>query len=218
MTSPASRTPSLPAAFAGVVTDMDGLLIRTDPTWVEAKRILFARHGVEFHDEDQRAVFGAAELASATYFTHRFGLPRSEIPAIRAEYMAIVHELFLRPVEINPGAVELVLRLSGAIPLGLASNTRRSLVDEVLAGTPFADRFDAITAGDEATPKPAPDIYLLSCERLGVDPADAVALEDSPLGVAAAKAAGMTCIGVPSNPDEPLPEADYVVASLTELL
>jgi putative hydrolase of the HAD superfamily len=91
-------------------------------------------------------------------------------------------------------------------------------VDEVLAGTPFADRFDAITAGDEATPKPAPDIYLLSCERLGVDPAEAVALEDSPLGVAAAKAAGMTCIGVPSNRDEPLREADYVVATLSELL
>ena len=80
------------------------------------------------------------------------------------------------------------------------------------------DLFDAITTADEAEPKPAPDLYLLSCERLSVDPAQAVALEDSLFGVRAAKAAGMTCIGVPSHPDEPLAPADHVIGSLTELL
>jgi HAD superfamily hydrolase (TIGR01509 family) len=197
---------------------MDGLLVRTDPTWVRAKVILFERHGVEFHDSDQRAVFGAAEIHSATYFTRRFGLPDSEIPVVRKEYMEIVHELFREPVEVNPGAGELLTRLSGTVPLGLASNTRRSLVDEVLANTPFGHLFDTITTGDEADPKPAPGVYLLACERLGVDPSEAVALEDSPVGVQAAKAAGMSCIGIPSDPGEPLAEADYQLDSLTQLL
>jgi HAD superfamily hydrolase (TIGR01509 family) len=217
--SPVRSPITLPGAYAGVVTDMDGLLVDTDATWVQAKVILFGRRGVTFHEDDQRAVFGAAEIESATYFAERFGAPDSEIPAIRDEYMDIVHQLFEEPVLIKPGAVELIERLAGRAPLGLASNTRRSLADEILANTPFADHFDAITTGDEVTnAKPAPDVYLLACERLGIKPADAVALEDSPLGVAAAKSAGMDCIGVPSHPDEPLPEADVVVESLAELL
>jgi HAD superfamily hydrolase (TIGR01509 family) len=209
---------TLPGPFKAVVSDMDGLLVKTDPTWVQAKVMLFGRYGVSFHEDDQRAVFGASEIHAATYFTMRLGLPQSEIPRIRDEYMTIVHRLFEDPIEINPGAAELVAHLAGRVPLGLASNTRRSLVDEVLANTPFAADFDAVATGDEVEPKPAPDVYQLACRRLGVDPADAVALEDSPLGVTAAKAAGLTCIGVPSNPSEPLPTADFVVASLTELL
>ena len=67
-------------------------------------------------------------------------------------------------------------------------------------------------------PSPRPDVYLLACERLGVEPASAVAVEDSPTGVRAAQAAGLACIGVPSDANHPLPEADYVVASLAELL
>jgi HAD superfamily hydrolase (TIGR01509 family) len=197
---------------------MDGLLVKTEPTWVRAKVMLFGHYDVVFHEADQRAVHGAAEMESAAYFTRRLGLPASEIPRIHGEYMDIVHRLFEEPVEVNPGAAELVERLAGAVPLGLASNTRRTLVDEVLAGTSFGHRFDAIATGDEVEPKPAPDVYLLACERLGVDAAEAVALEDSPLGVAAAKAAGLACIGVPSYPDEPLHEADYRAASLTELL
>lgn len=219
MSSTDLRPPlTLPGPWQAVVFDMDGLLVRTDPTWVRAKSILFERHGISFHPSDQRAVFGAAEVQSATYFTHRLGLPATEIENIRSQYMDIVHELFLEPVEVNPGAAELIEALAGTVPLGLASNTRRSLVDEILAGTPFARRFDAIATGDEVDPKPAPDVYLLTCARLRVRPGAAVALEDSPLGVAAAKAAGMACIGVPSDRDHPLVEADHRVESLTELL
>lgn len=217
---PIASRPSLtlPGPYRAVVCDMDGLLIRTDPIWVQAKVALFERHGVEFHPTDHTAVFGAAEVHSATYFTERFGLPETEVQRVRREYMDIVHELFLQPVEVNPGATELIERLAGSVPLGLASNSRRTLVDEALSSTPFGHRFDAIATGDEARPKPAPDVYLLACERLGVDPGSAVALEDSPFGVEAAKAAGMDCIGVPSDPSEPLHLADHVVGSLTELL
>jgi HAD superfamily hydrolase (TIGR01509 family) len=209
---------TLPGPYRAVVCDMDGLLVKTDPKWVRAKVVLFERHGVEFQPADHTAVFGAAEAYSATYFTQRFGLPETEVERIRREYMDIVHELFLEPVEVNPGATKLIERLSGDVPLGLASNSRRTLVDGVLSNTPFGHRFDAIATGDEVEPKPAPDVYLLACERLDVDPGSAVALEDSPFGVEAAKAAGMACIGVPSDPAEPLRQADHVVGSLTELL
>jgi beta-phosphoglucomutase-like phosphatase (HAD superfamily) len=209
---------SLPGPWRAVVFDLDGLLVHSEVKWRQAKVILFGRHGTEFHEDDHHAVFGAAELESASYFARRFGRSQTDAESIRDEYMDIVREVMRQPVETTSGAVELIEYLAGRVPIGLASNTRRPLVDELLSTTPFAGRFDAIATADEARPKPAPDVYLLACARLGVDPNVAVALEDSPLGVRAAMAAGMRCIGVPSHPGEPLKEADYRVASLLELL
>jgi HAD superfamily hydrolase (TIGR01509 family) len=209
---------ALPGPWQAVVFDMDGLLVHTERQWLRAKVILFERYGAAFRTADQRAVFGAAELHTVTYLTERIGLPGSEVARVRDEYLDIACDLFRDPVELTPGAVELVERLSERVPVGLASNTRRSLVEQVLAVTPFGPCLDTIVTGDEAQPKPAPDLYLLACERLGIRPADAVALEDSPMGVRAAKAAGMVCIGVPSDRTIPLDEADAQVGSLTELI
>jgi beta-phosphoglucomutase-like phosphatase (HAD superfamily) len=65
-------------------------------------------------------------------------------------------------------------------------------------------------------PKPAPDIYLEACRRLGADPEASVGLEDSPTGAAAAKAAGLTVVGVPYLADLEIPDADLVASSLTD--
>jgi HAD superfamily hydrolase (TIGR01509 family) len=196
---------------------MDGLLVHTERQWLQAKTTLFERYGKRLTEADKAAVFGSADLQSVTYFAGRFGLPEGRIEELRREYLAIIGELIADGVELTPGAVGLVEGLSGIVPIGLASNTRRTLVDIILAQTPFAHLFDAISTGDEVAPKPAPDIYLLACKRLGIDPTKSVAVEDSPTGVKAAQAAGMVCIGVPSNPTEPLTQADHVVASLAEL-
>jgi HAD superfamily hydrolase (TIGR01509 family) len=208
----------LPGPYAAVVADMDGLLVHTERHWLQAKVVLFGRYGVELTDDDLAAVFGTSELDSARYFVGRFGLADDRVEALRDEYLDIVGALFDGGVELTDGAAELLARLSGRVPLALATNTRRPLVDKVLRSFSVAHHFDAIVTGDEARPKPAPDIYLLACRRLGVDPATAVALEDSPTGVTSAKGAGMTCIGVPSDPRYPLHQADVVVASLTALL
>jgi len=218
LSSPATTPLTLPGSFTAVVFDMDGLLVHTERQWLQAKTILFERYGQVLTEADRAAVFGAAELQSATYFAGRFGLPPERIVSLRDEYIGIIGELIEQGVELTDGAVDLVDRLAGDVPLGLASNTRRALVDKVLAQTPFGPRFETISTADETRPKPAPDLYLLACERLGADPATALAIEDSPTGVKAAQSAGMTCIGVPSNPSEQLPEADLVVASLTELV
>ena len=74
-----------------------------------------------------------------------------------------------------------------------------------------------MTSDDVEHAKPAPDIYLVACERLAVEPSEAVALEDSASGVAAAKAAGLTCIAVPQFAETDV-SADRVVESLEELL
>lgn len=218
MSTRARPTPALPGPYAGVVADLDGLLVKTEELWSRAKEVLFERHGVEYSDADHLAVFGTSDVYTADYFTRRFSAPPESRDDIRAEYMTLASDLFAQGVELTPGAAELIEALSGSIPLGLASNTRRPQVGTILASTPFARSFDAIVTGDDGEPKPAPDLYLLACRRIGVAPAEAVALEDSPTGVAAARAAGLTVIGVPSHPGERLAEADFVVGSLTELL
>ena len=216
--TPVRPSTTLPGPYRAVVFDMDGLLVHTERQWLQAKLELFRRYGHELNAEDRAAVFGASDRESAIYFASRFGLPGDRVEALRAEYIDIVGELIDAGIEITDGATELLAHLHGEIPIALASNTRRALVDRVLAQTPFPGYIDAIATGDEVPPKPAPDVYLLACRRLDAAPATAVAVEDSPTGVRAAQGAGLVCIGVPSDDAHPLVEADAVVRSLTELL
>ena len=86
----------------------------------------------------------------------------------------------------------------------------------MLASAGLAAHFEVVVTSEEvAEPKPAPDVYLRAAELLGSPPGEAVALEDSPPGAAAARAAGMYVIGVPYFADLPL-EADLVAASLAD--
>jgi HAD superfamily hydrolase (TIGR01509 family) len=102
---------------------------------------------------------------------------------------------------------------------GSASNSPRYLVDAALQSAGFADAFTVVvTSDDVAHHKPEPDLYLLACQRLGVAPADALALEDTASGIAAAKAAGLACIAVPQFAETDVSAADRVIDSLEELL
>jgi len=124
-------------------------------------------------------------------------------------------------VPVRPGARELIRSLQGRLPLAVASNTDGDLVRLALEVAGLDDAFAAIvTAVEVGRGKPHPDVYITACELLGVPPDDAVAFEDSPLGVRAAKAAGMTCVGIPERDGVDLTTngADLVVGSLAELV
>jgi HAD superfamily hydrolase (TIGR01509 family) len=209
---------TLPGPFRGVCFDLDGLLVETEDIWKEGKRLLFERHGVPFDHEDHLAVFGTSEAQTAAHFAQRFGLPPDAAPTIGQEYRAIVTGLFEAPIATRPGALELVASLQGRVPIAVATNTRRPMAEVILQRSGLGGRFDAIATGDEVPPKPAPDVYLAACRALGVAPIDAVGLEDSPTGIAAVKAAGMTCVAVPSDPASDMSGADLVLASLAELI
>ncbi len=205
--------------FKAVVFDMDGLLLDTEVLWQKAEEALFAAHGGVFSHEDKMQVIGTSFDFTARYFAERLGEPPERGPELVDEMTETMFAAVQRDVAGRPGALELVARLRGRVPLGLASNSPRRLVEAALASAGLTDVFAAIvTSEDVMHAKPAPDIYLEACRRLGSLPSETLALEDSGSGVAAAKAAGLTCIAVPQYAETDVTAADRVIDSLEALL
>jgi HAD superfamily hydrolase (TIGR01509 family) len=140
---------------------------------------------------------------------------------INREVVARMLERFAGSPPWLPGALEVVRRLSGRWPLGLASSSNRELIDAVLAAGGIDRLFQATVSSEEvARGKPAPDVYLETARRLGVRPGECTAIEDSHNGIRAAKAAGMRCVAVPNEqypPGEAASGADALVGSVAEL-
>ena len=198
---------------------MDGLLLDTERLWLRAERRLLARYGYTFTDADALASIGRGFEESVADYTVRAGLPPERAPGLRAELLELVRAEFESGLAGRPGAMELVRRLRGRVPLALASNTPRALVEFALDTAGIREAFDAVvSAQDVARPKPAPDIYLAACEALGVAPRDALALEDSPAGVLAAREAGLDVIAVPLSAEIDVSAAHQVLESLEDLL
>jgi HAD superfamily hydrolase (TIGR01509 family) len=209
----------LPGRYRGAVFDFDGLLVDSEPGWGRAEERLLARHGHAMTDEDRLATVGRSMEHSVATYAARLGLDQDGIPRLRAELLELARLEYLAGFALQPGAVALLAHLRAAMPIGLASNTERALIDLALTGTPLAPFFDVVvTASDVGRHKPAPDLYLLACERLGVRPSDAVAFEDSVAGVRSAHAAGLTVVAVAPAAGPAFELADIVVASLEDLL
>ena len=182
-----------------VVFDNDGLLLDTEPCWTAAEEALFRAYGKVFDLAAKHALIGTSPRTSAPILERLLSQP-GRGTELSAELYALSLIEISRWASPRPGAADLVARLRDAgMQLAVASNSPRSHLLAGLRLVGLQDHFD-VTLGvdDVSNPKPAPDLYLEACRRLEVDPGDAIALEDSPPGVAAAKAAGMRVIGVPS--------------------
>ncbi len=201
-----------------VVFDNDGLLLDTESVWTRAERDLFARRGLEFTPADKLELVGTSAEIAGGVLERRLGEAGRAAALIEELNELVVAELE-HGVEAMVGARELLhsLKLRGT-PIGLVSNSPLAFVRRSLEIAGFHDRFDVVISAHEvAAPKPAPDPYLEACSRLEVEPGPAVvALEDSPTGVAAARAAGLTVIGVPSIEGIALDEAHEIAASLLD--
>jgi HAD superfamily hydrolase (TIGR01509 family) len=202
---------------AAIIFDNDGLLLDTEDAWTRAETTLFSRHGATFTFEHKRELIGSSHTVAAGKLEVMLGMPGHGRELIEELHGLVMAEA-LSDIEPRPGAVALVEALREAgIPVAVASNSPRDFLDRVLRTGGVAGLFAVTVAGDEVEhPKPAPDIYLEACRRVGADPAASVGLEDSPTGAAAAKAAGLTVIGVPYLPDMEIPDADLVAGSLAD--
>ncbi len=197
----------------GAVFDCDGTLVDSEPLAAEAWRRALAPYGYAVTDEDLANTVGIPYAR-----THAYLAERAEIPAAAALWPELSRELYaLLDAELTPfdDALDAVaeLRRQG-VRIAVASSSPRERLDRTLARAGL--EFAITIAGDEVEHgKPAPDMFLLAAERLGLEPERCVVIEDSPPGVAAGKAAGMPTLGVQRVPGTDLTAADRVVERIS---
>jgi sugar-phosphatase len=207
-----------------VILDMDGLLIDTEPTWRAATFSVLAALGVRLSDDDLLSTTGQPIEDLIPHWRRRAG-PDGLAQPSDAEAADLITDQVVAHViaegEPMPGvaeAVALCTRLG--LGLAIASSSPRRLIDAVCDRLGLGGIGVRCSAADEANGKPAPDVYLAAARRLGVTPASCVAVEDSPNGIASARAAGMTCVAVPDpllRTDPGYQQADLVLPSLAML-
>jgi HAD superfamily hydrolase (TIGR01509 family) len=205
-----------PRAVA-VLFDMDGLLIDSEPLWLEAETVVMARLGADWTEADQMQLLGGSLERTVRYLLAKATRPAP--PETVGDWLMseIAERVRRGGVPVRPGARELLAAVAEAgLPTALVTSSERSFMDAVLATTGM--RFEALVCADDVTAtKPDPEPYLLAAKLVGVLPGDCFALEDSPNGVASAEAAGCRVIAVPSLvPIDPAP-GRIVVRSLLDL-
>lgn len=212
-----SAVPALSFRPDAVVFDMDGLMIDSERVsiacWSQGSQEL----GIALPDGFFLGMVGLGDRDCRALLQRHVDDARIEALFVRC------HELYeartQQGLPLRPGILELLdLLQRHAVPRAVATSTRQPRASRKLAASGLLAYFDVVvTSSDVQHPKPAPDIYLLAAQRLGVDPARCLALEDSPAGTRAALAAGMTAIQVPDlvHPDAALRALGHrIVASL----
>ena len=195
-----TTTNTFPAA---ILFDHDGTLVDTEPVWAAAKVALASEFGGTWTEQDTLDCLGLSMQFTLDRLRERgVNLPDEEINNL---LVAKVHEtLAQQPVEFLPGIERFLLEVREAqIPAAVVTNATTSVARRTANAAPEGT-FSVIIGNDETThPKPNPQPYLLAAERLGVDPTQCVAIEDSPSGVRSATAAGMRVIVVPGELEVP---------------
>ncbi|MFT3715149.1 MAG: HAD family phosphatase [Gordonia sp. (in: high G+C Gram-positive bacteria)] len=196
-----TSTPPADSLPAAVLWDMDGTILDTEPIWDVAMERLAQRHGIVMTPELREATLGNNSVDALTKVYDAARVPESgrDFDSDERWMIDLVIELFDRELPWRPGARDTLDMIAAAdIPMLLVTNTMREVAD-VAIGFIGADRFIATVCGDEVeTGKPAPDVYLRAAALAGADPRDCLAIEDSPTGSAAAHAAGVPTLVVPS--------------------
>ncbi|MFF2813222.1 HAD family hydrolase [Streptomyces sp. NPDC058000] len=206
---------SLPTNTEAVVFDCDGLLVDTEACWTVAETAIFAAHGHPFGPEQKALVIGRTLEAAGEAMAQYLGRPGAGAE-LAAELLERVRKELSRGSAALPGAAELVRACRAAVPIAVASNSPRELLDAALRSAGLTDYFTHTFAADEVrSPKPAPELYLTACEKLGAAPQRSVAFEDSATGIASARAAGLYVAVVPSLSGADL-DHDWLGTSLAE--
>jgi HAD superfamily hydrolase (TIGR01509 family) len=196
--STAIDSPPATGELAAVLWDLDGTLIDSEPIWWQVEVELFEKYGGTWTVELAKSLVGRDLRDSARGMLEHFEHCSKTPEELVVEMVAKVEERFRAEVTFQPGVIELLRALADAgVPMALVTASYRVLVDALLTHL-TGITFDAIVSGDDVTlGTPHPEPYLTAIARLGVAPADCVAIEDSHAGSESAQAAGAYVLVVP---------------------
>ena len=204
-----------------VVFDLDGVIVDSEQVWDDVREEYVRETGGTYTQPATRDMMGMSSVEWSRYMADELDVPGTP-QEINAE---IVRRMLTRYGDAPPlidGAVEAVRMAAARWPLAIASSSNPELIEVVLRAAGLRELFSVTVSSQEvARGKPAPDVYLEAANRLAVEPARCVAVEDSHNGIRSAKAAGMRVVAVPNPhfpPDEDaLARADVVVRTVAEL-
>jgi HAD superfamily hydrolase (TIGR01509 family) len=210
--------PAEASEVAAVVFDLDGVLLDSETTWVEAKREFTEESGGRWQERAQLDMLGMSSIEWSRYMHDELGVP---VPPerISSEVAERLVEQYRQRLPLLPGAVEAVRALARDWPLALATSSNRNVIDLALEESELTDAFAATVSSEEVERgKPAPDVYLEAARRLNAEPSDCVAIEDSANGIRSAHAAGMAVIAIPNKDFPPEPDALALAALVLDSL
>jgi len=190
-----------------VIFDLDGVLIDSEHLWDEVRRDIALTADRPWPAGATQAMQGVSTADWSQYMATTIGIPGT--PEVIAEMVTdSLAARYRSKLPLMAGAIEAVERLATRWPLGLASASPRLLIDIVLASSRLGGLCEVAAATEEvAAGKPAPDVYNEVVRRLGADPAQTVAVEDSSNGLRAAGAAHLIVVAIPQPGFPPAADA-----------
>jgi mannitol-1-/sugar-/sorbitol-6-/2-deoxyglucose-6-phosphatase len=204
-----------------IIFDFDGIIIDSEPLWMEAEIGVFKSVGVYLDHELCRQTTGLNTRDSIQYWFDIHRWTSKTVDQLYGEIMESMHDLIMKRVELKEGFMDVLKMFTGkGLPLAVASASPFILIEAALKRFKLADYFSIINTGDnEDVGKPHPALYLGAARRLGIEPVHCLAFEDSFNGAISAKAARMKLVAVPDNKDfagTRFDFADLKIASLAD--
>ncbi len=215
-----------------IILDMDGVLVDTEPTHVQAFVLFMKELNLNFNEEDIHAFVGHS-VEENIRTINRLWQPDPPLEIKQAArrrddlYLQLLAERQLTP---NPGIIDLIdFGINNHMALALASSSTREQINAILHNLhahpdyelQLEGIFKTIVAGDEVThKKPQPDIYARAVQHLRLRPEQCLAVEDSAAGVESAKRAGLYCVAIENrfNDRKKLQQADVVFAAAYDIV
>ena len=203
------------------IFDMDGLLIDSEPLWQEAEVSVFQSIGVPLTRELCRETLGVRLDGVVQHWYRKFPWSGESLEMVEARILEEVSRLIVDRGRPMPGVTETIdLLIEARYELGVASSSPLQLIHTALDTFNLLGHFSVLHSAEaEGEGKPNPAVYCSAMSRMGADPGNCIAFEDSAIGVRAAKSAGAWVIAVPNLADTSNPafaDADVVLSSLTD--
>jgi sugar-phosphatase len=210
-----------PTTIEAVIFDLDGVLIDSEPLWQDAEIAVFGPLGIALDRELCRLTMGLRSDEVVAYWYARRPWKGPGTAEVEAELLRTVAAHIRARGAAKPGIDAVLGVLAPRVPVALASSSPYTVIEAALERLGLTRAFCCVySAEEEPYGKPHPGVYLTTAGRIGVAPIHCCAIEDSPNGVLAAKAAKMACIAIPDPGavDDPrIHIADRVAASLVDL-
>lgn len=200
----------------GIIFDVDGVIFDSEKLHLEAWKKVFRKRNIFLKDEQSGVGYSDREFLLELKAKGIIP-PDINIREIQEEKLSELIELADKDIQLFSGVKELLSSLKNRYLFCVASNSDRKFISKILKNTNLISYFKYITTvNDVQNPKPHPDIYILSAKRMGLEPNECVVIEDSSVGVEAAKRAEMKCIAVAhSLPKEKLQKADLILEQIS---